>query len=282
MSLVYFFLIIICLWLLTSVLELSRDSLKYTHISLKLRYEAFQIYLLKPNANSDIPNYKFYTQIVSELLKLRKRYGTDVREAFRELKKASQNDYKENCNIQNEISGFYFQYVFVSIFTWVFILNFESTLELETSLFKTLGLLVWQIFGAMASWRIIVILRRSSFGLFSSYFKSLYILKSLLLSSRPVSEALDKAKFLEIEASSKLSFVQGVIETILNNIKQYGIFHQSDIDGVILDLWGLYENEIHKFKKRLIGIKLFFIGFFIFPGFLWSLYQSLTQVMIWS
>lgn len=265
-----------------SVLDLSRDSFKLTLNTQKIRYEALQLYLLRPNSALEVPHYKFYSLIVVELLLLRKRYGTDVKEAFRELKKASQNDYKESCNIQNEVNGFYFQYAFVAIFTWVFILNFKATLELESSWFQIVGLLTWQIFGAVASWRLIILMKKISFGLFSSYFKSLYILKSLLLSSRPVSEALEKASFVEIKQSSKLSFVQGAIETILNNIKQYGIFHQSDIDGVILDLWGLYENEIHTFKKRLIGIKLFFIGFFIFPGFLLSLYQSLTQVMIWS
>ena len=81
-----------------SVLDLSRDSFKLTLNTQKIRYEALQLYLLRPNSALEVPHYKFYSLIVVELLLLRKRYGTDVKEAFRELKKASQNDYKESCN----------------------------------------------------------------------------------------------------------------------------------------------------------------------------------------
>lgn len=276
------FLIFISFFLLGNLLRLTKRDFVIKSNSDMQSYHQFQLYLLGDKLNPVVPRYKFFTCIVLELLSLRKRYGSEIDTACREIKAASQKDYNENKAIKSEIKGLYFQYIFIGLFTWVFIINFQIQLQVSLSFLNLILLFLWQGLGLFLVSILLRKLQKKYFDLFPDYFTSLYVFKSIITASRPISEAIEKARVSELKKRNELEFIHSFLGVILENLKSKGIYHPSDIEGVISDLWNVYGDQISRFKKSVLVLKLFFITLFIFPGFLITLMSALKEVMVWK
>lgn len=278
---IFKFLIFLSLWwCFTSILCIEWD---WTVLKRKLnqyrtyrnQYKSFTDYLIKGEFRSEIPPYKFFSEIVFQLVALRKLYGVDIKEASREIRKAALKDNRETKRVNSEFVGLIAQYSMVAGFTWFFILHVQTSLSVDFSSMQMILLLSWQFLGIVLGAVIFIIFKRHIFSSVDNFFYSAYVFRSLIFVSRPVNEILEKSKLDLLRPSKSLIAIRSRFFLLVGELKLKGHIPMDEFSNIIAELWDYYDDQLVLMKKGAAALKLFLILFFVFPGFLFAIYLSM-------
>lgn len=277
----YIFLLLLCFYILLKTLGIEKDQTKLSKsMFFKDEYHSFISYLLKQDFAADIPRYKFFSSIITELLVSRKTQGIDIRRPIAELRKAAVKDRREGKKVKAELYGLLVQYIFIACFTWFFLFQLKESLNLSISITQYLAIGGWQLIGVISAIMVFYKYHKSLFYELNNYFYSIYIFRSLLLASRPINDVINQSKVKQLRAKGNLRFYRDRVFLLVSEIRQKGNVQLEEFDLLIEELWDIFEENLTKLKKTTAGIKLILILFFVFPSFLFSIYLSTKAMAI--
>ncbi|MBT4793129.1 MAG: hypothetical protein HON90_16270 [Halobacteriovoraceae bacterium] len=257
-----------------------RNWLKYVYQALKRdKYTEFIHYLIVDDKKLTVPVYKFYGQIIESLQGHQRKYGIDIKLAIRQIRLAAQKDKKQSKRVQEIMLGLVFQYVVIALFTWFFIFNMQVTIGVKISMHYLIGLALLQCWGLVLGIFVYFKLQRKLFYPYNSYFFSAYIFQSFFSLSLPISEIIRVSKLSSLTKKGGFGVVHKRFILLIEAIKRKGQIENDEFEMIIQELWDMFEQSYQRFNKFLTILKFVLLLFFVFPGFLFAIFLSMTQVV---
>jgi hypothetical protein len=266
--LLQFLVILICIYLLVITLDFDvKGSCKLTPKECPQKLIKFLIEGGQSSLEGQIPSYKFYSNLVGELIIYRNKFGCEVKSSLLEVRKSITLDLKETKKQKDLFYGGLFQYIFLVIFLWVFLIFASRTIKFSIPTFDLGVLILWQVIGLGVYYIIIHLLKLSLFNSFEIFLHALYKLKIMLKVSRPLNEIIQAIWFENLPNSSAINHIETRIDLLCQEIKFRGIVHSAEIDLALEEVWDFYEIQLLKFNKYLAVLKLTLIFVFVLPCF---------------
>ena len=280
-ALLYISLLLITYYLLSQLLSFS---FKETYVDLKpvpikMRYQDFIEFLRSGvNSGNPVPRFLFYSDIVEKLIILKRKFGVNTVKSFQEIRGAARKSYKVQVEIHAELIGFYLQYVLIGGFTWFFLFQLQATLNISFDAASIFLLLVWQILGVIGFVFVFWAYKYFKLRPVDKLIQSVNLFRALILSSRPLSEVIEESRLKDLAWKKSMLPIKKQIFGLIKHLKEVGGLNEQDFSELVYECWDFYEQEIQNFKKVILGIKLIFILFFVFLGFLFMSYSAMGQL----
>lgn len=243
-------------------------------------------FLIKSNSigqtSGTAPVYKFYSEIVDELIKSRNRFGSEVRSSLREIRKALILDVREERKVKDAILAGYFQYVFMSVFVWIFIIVAMEIIDLKKGGEGYLFVGGWQIIGGIILVLTIRFYKKKIFDPFPYYFQSLYQMKALVQSKRPISEVINCFDTQKRKTTTDFKVFSDRIESLCLQMKLKGSLDVIEFDYLLSEIWDHFELQFLKFSKLLVAVKMFSVLLFMLPSFFLSIGLIFSQIAVFE
>lgn len=230
------------------------------------------------NQNKPVPSYKFYSKIIGELLRARKNFGCEIEGVLVELRKYLRLDLKEARKIKDSFYGGTYQYVFLCIFLYVFVFLLKKIVNIELDYLKLIFILIYHSFGLLIYFFACKLIQRAEFKYFDSYFNTVYLLRSLLLVSRPISEVIDRIKVSKLAINNNFININDRLITLLRQLKHSGKLNLLDLDNLILEVWDTFEIKVESYERKITVLKLLLMSFFILPSFLFIIFCMISAM----
>lgn len=231
-----------------------------------------------------LPQYKFYTEIVSLILYLARKIGGNYRDSLLFLREGLQIDRQFEKRVSEVSKGLYLQMLLVIIVTWGFVLGAHSLVKISIHPIYFISIFLWQISGVTLMPLSMRILRKKYFGDIGQIWKILYVLKSLVKIPLPRSEVMSLAGISDLDKVH-----QNSLETIVLKLKEvcqkalkHGTSYEDDIKYLMGELRFQESWHFELFEKKLLVIKLILLSVFFLPSylaFLFLLLRDLTSLM---
>ena len=283
---VYLLFFLFLTWCFLELIELKINPydgllfVKQKLIAKRNNYKDFTDYLIRSNFQKEIPKYKFFGDIIFELVRLRKKHGVNIKPACREIRVAVQKDKRESAKINSEFHSLVFQYLMIGSFTWYFLFHIQTSLPTHFNNFQVMLLACWQILGLVFGLVAFLFLKHKLFAEVGQFFYTSYIFRSLIYVSRPVTEILQSSKLDQLKTSKQLGFIRDRFFLLVDELKTKGNIPLEEFSNIINELWDFYDEQQLALKKWTGALKLILVLFFVFPGFLYVIYLSMSRMGI--
>jgi len=225
-----------------------------------------------------LPQYKFYTDIVNELILTARKFGTPISKSITEIKKALTQDMNFEKKIRSMLLGGIYQMLLISGFAWIFYFFARVEVGINISTWDLSIVILIQVLGLLVFIVLFVLLKTKSFGPWQQYLMSLYKLRAMINAQMPISLISKKIDFNQLKDSKYLSPIKLRIHTLVDQVKDLGYVDQRDYDDLIGEMWYLGEFNFEQFLKHLNGAKLLVITCFSLPSYLYVLYLFLNAL----
>jgi hypothetical protein len=222
----------------------------------------------------DIPNYKYYSEIIYKLLNNSKKYGINLKKIINELKQKLILDIKLEEKICNEMISGFMQFFFVVLVTWFFIFVSKKMIEIPLSTSLAIIIIFLQLSGLISFYLSTKYLESYYFKSFNNVIKELIIFKSFLEISFPVNQALIVSNISNGEFSNDKSFenlYQFFTESI-TRLKMSGISPHNDLEIILNTIFDLQEEKMIKFQKQIAVFKFMHLALFFLMAYFIYLY----------
>ena len=228
------------------------------------------------------PTYKFYTALVEDLIKVRNRFGAEIRGSLRDVRKALIIDLREEKKIKDAVNGGIFQYLFMCLFIWGFIHFAAQIIEYSGQMEGIEYIFFWQLIGGAG---LIFFIKWQKFHLFSpfaSYFQAVYQMKLLMGVNRPLSEINASLESIPSGRSKEFDSFAERMELLCTQMKLKGALDMSEVDYLLSELWDQFEIQFLRFMKRLNLVKMVSILVFILPSFFLCIGLIFSQLQVFG
>ena len=282
--LIYVAITFFCGFLLVSILGLNKnDLLKKVKRSSPEDLITFIINSSSPAFTvKDPPRYKFYSEIVDELIRLRSQFGAEIRDSLRDIRKALVTDLREEKKITEAVHGGYFQYLIMCLFIWGFIFAATEIVEFKQSLTGVEYILIFQIVGGLGLIVIIKTLRFKYFSPFANYFRAIYQMKLFLGVNRPISEVTSIVSNVSNSKKKEFVTIENRMELLCTQIKSSGRIDKEEIEYLLSELWDHLELQFMKFSKQLGILKMLSLLLFVLPSFFICIALIFSQLKVFG
>lgn len=225
-----------------------------------------------------LPKYKYFTEIIEQLLEYRNKYGAKIESSLREFKGHIQKEKKFDQKISDSLKSGITQYLFISLFTWFFLFYAKTMIDVSLNKIELICLLLWQFFGLLFYISVFEILKKHSLSPFSILIECVYKFKTLVSFSRSVNQIRDEVLPKGYTFKGDLLLVFEKIELILQKMLTKGKYRPDELDGVIIETWDLLEINLERFEKKMNLLKFFILALFVLPSYLVTVISTLNQL----
>lgn len=259
-------------------LEIFRSKLNITKRNPKKANLALINYLLFATSPYDLnqvkklPEFKFYKEILLQILEFNKKFGSPIQRSLEILLTNLKKEEELERKISDLLQTSYFQFFILLLVIICFMCLVISITEFEYSYKILIGLILWPIIG-------ILLFRISSIQIYKYLFRNyenwlshLAFFRTFIEIGKPLSYCLEKYPLQKLSKEGIFQacyhdFQQGVTEL---NLKGKPIL--TLIKTLEDRLWGFYNFNLERYLKilnilRLIILFIFFLGsYFAFLG----------------
>lgn len=235
---------------------------------------------LKTTTNS-IPQYKFYTTLLFDLLEVHQKKGISLKSIIPELRLNLTKDLQFEMKLQKNILGGNLQFFVITMTTWGFIFFSSSMAELPLKLSDLMIILIVQMLGILIFNLALRKLKIYIFNKFSEAIERLYLFVSLIEIGMPVSQTLIESRVMEggLMKHKLFSSCSSRLLTLVNRWKENGLSPRVESQEIIKELWCLKENSFEQFNKGVDGLKFCVMAFFFLPAYFFYLYSIFEYFM---
>ncbi len=229
----------------------------------------------------DLPQYKFYTEVVEILLGLARHYGGQYQDALMYLREGLQADRQFEKKLHEMNLGTWMQMGLMVLLTWGFIASAVFVVEISVPWWKFLLIGFWQALGLSLLPLLLRYYREQFFGGIGKLWKILYILRSLQQAPLPRSEIFMKAGVKDLDQVKQKtleSLVEKLKETCQRTLKQ-GVSYEQDVFSLMAELRFQEKWHFELFEKRLTVIKLGLMAIFFLPSYLAFIFLLLSDLL---
>jgi hypothetical protein len=219
----------------------------------------------------ELPRYKYFTNIIEDLIRNTRLYGTPIHGLLSEVKTALSKDIVFEKKINSSIGGGIYQMLLVASIGFIFLYITKLQLKLVFPLMDLINILLFQTLGISLFLVLSFKLKMYHFSKLEHYIKSLYIIRSINLANVPISKVYDKVCIDSLSETKKLKPFKDRVLTILENIKNYGEGGGENFEITINELWQSNEFQFDEFLSHLAALKLVILVVFFLGSFLYML-----------
>ncbi len=240
-----------------------------------------QIMFIRPGADySSLTQYKFFNEIVENILNYANIYGAPTTSALNMVKKSLLADISRQRILSKCISSALSSFIVASIITWAFGYYSTSIMSIETSPLLYLGVLLWQFGGVFTYQKILKYLQMNRLKIYDPTFKCIYTIQSLSQVGLCVNDVIDKSKLINLYEikNSKLVFHLQRLEQILEERKNQGSPILDELEIYIEQTWELFDQEARKYEKQATVLKFLWLCIFYFSTYLFMIFLLLNQM----
>lgn len=228
----------------------------------------------------ELTQYKFFTELVDELLVNYRQTGANIFNYIGELRKNLLKDIKYEKKLAGARNSSLAEMGMIFGMSGMFSLFATSYAEINiptSSLFLAFG---WQLTGAFLFLYSMKVLRQKHFKPFHKYLRAASFLDIFIKTAHPVNVIAKKIELSSLDKDKSLLHLKERMELILEQIKSHGIYDQSQGEELGAECWYCYEEKLERFfqeikRLKLSVITLFFLGSYLFIFF--SLVGALQQ-----
>jgi hypothetical protein len=214
-----------------------------------------------------LPQYSFYTELVEELLRLKKSYGIAIGDQLRDLRLQILKNINFDKRISQLINGGIIQMIIISLFIQSFKLISEYWLGFTIDSTLSLIILLLQISAPI----IFGLLGLYSYTLgFSKLFELIGAAQKLALSSRssiPISRVIRELELVHMKLPQGLRIYKNQLEEIIQLKLQKGVNPYQDLKAMLQDLWMEYDLQIEQFQKKLAAVRFMIMTLIYLPSY---------------
>lgn len=228
-----------------------------------------------------IPEYKFFTDLINLLLEMSRRYGGQYKEALISVRESLGADIQFEKKLKEFIWGSYFQKSCILILSWGFILLATSMTNIQLDFSVYMGIFSWQVIGLILFPLICRKLKNYYFDGIGKVWLSLYVLRSLSSAGLARSEIFKLAKINELHSvkhQNLESLVGKIQDTCELSLKQGGSYLK-EVEELSQECRFIEKWHLELFEKRLGAFKLAILGGFFLPSYLGFMYFLLSSFL---
>lgn len=226
------------------------------------------------------PRYKFFSELIEELVKARREFGCEIEKSILEIRKYLRLDIKETKRIRESIITGAYQYILLISFTWFFLVSSNEILKINLILSESIGLALFQLLGLILYFKVAIFIRLRMFCKLNSYFFSIYTFRTLFSISRPLTEILLKSRITELKDCKELVHIHKRINILVKEFKVNGTLNLDDLNQVVMEIWDCFELKLESFKRFISALKFTSMILFILPSFLWVMLKLMTKLQL--
>lgn len=227
------------------------------------------------NGHLDLPRFKFYTHLLTDLLELHRKLGASLKHILPELRINLAKELRFEKKILGQLAGGNLQFSVVTVTTWSFILLSSELAGLELHA-VSLGLIAFVQIAAFCLFNLLF-LRLRNHGLlkFSRALEELYLFNALVEIGRPVNQVLTETNILGGELFKHTPF-RAVAERLFNLVNRWkndGLSPRAETQEIVVEIWHAKEQGYERFLKHLDLLKFSILAFFFLPAYFFYLYS---------
>lgn len=224
---------------------------------------------------SDLPRYKFYTSLITDLLETHRKRGISLKNILPELRLNLIKDLQFEGKILSGVMGGNLQFLAIITTTWMFIflsstlaqlpLNFSILLII--GLFQAVGIVIFNV--------LLKKIKLLTFKKFDQAIERLYLFLCLSEVGLSITNTLSESQVLEGDLMKEKVFLPCAsrLTTLVNRWSQSGISPKTETHEIIKELWHLKEVTFERFLKHLDLLKFIILAFFFLPAYFLYLYS---------
>lgn len=231
---------------------------------------------------SEIPRFKFYSDLASSALTHARSYGSFPREILWEWREGINKEVQFEKKWAGLRNGGWAQFGLFALITWSFVCLTAQTLSSPFSVELLLLVSGLQLTGLLLYWPLMMWLSSTRLEGFGVLLESLYVLRSLSGAGLSAQSVLQKAKVEGIEGikNSRLREIKKRVQDITQMYQQKGVPLTKETQLLLQEVWFIREEVLQQIIKSIDHIKLAILLVF-FGGayfvFILGLIQQLLQ-----
>jgi hypothetical protein len=241
-----------------------------------------RIHLNKLNEEILLPEYKFYTELIYNLVELSKTQGIKLKSYLADLKEVLKIDQKNQKKINHEIKNSYLQFISISLTTWLFIFISKQIIEINVSPYLLFAICLIQILGFISFMFFIKKIEHKIFHCYSNAIKELLIFQSLIEASIPITSAIKTSKIGngEFMSHQKFNEFSGYFFQSLERLKTEGGSIREDCKTTLKLVFESEEDDLTNFKKKVALLKFMHLALIFLPAYfiyLFSIFSNFIE-----
>ena len=222
-----------------------------------------------------LPQYKFYTALLFNLLEVHRRLGIGLKFILPELRVNLIKDLQFEQKIIGNIVGGNIQFLVITATTWSFIILSSTLAQLPLNFSDLAFILFIQILAFCFFNLAFFQLKKRSFLTYDEAIERLYLFSSLTEIGLPINQVLKESKILEGDFLLNKSFraISLRLTGLVTRWKEMGFSPKVETNEIIKEIWHSKEVRFERFLKHLDLLKFVILAFFFLPAYFFYLYS---------
>ena len=224
---------------------------------------------------SFLPKYKFYTNLLEQLLSTHRTQGIGIKKFIPEIRLALICDLQFEKKILDEIISAFLQFLVITATTWSFVFLSKSLVQIPLNNTVTAGMISLEIVGIFIFNQLVSHFKNKVFEPFSKAIEELYLFSSLLAVGMPINEVLKTSGIMQGGFASHKNFknFDSRFKKLIARMKETGLSPIEETQEIIREIWHLQEVYFLKFTKMVQLLKFVILAFFFLPAYFLYLYS---------
>ena len=228
----------------------------------------------------ELTRYKFFTELLDELLVNYRQTGANIFNHIGELRKNLLKDIKYEKKLAGARNSSLVEMGMIFGMSGLFSIFATSYAEINIPTSSLVLAFSWQLTGTFVFLYSMKVLRQKHFKPFHKYLRAASFLDIFIKTGRPVNVIAKRIELSSLDKDKSLLHLEERMELILEQIKSHGIYDQSQGEELGAECWYCYEEKLEHFfqeikRLKLSVVTLFFLGSYLFIFF--SLVGALQQ-----
>ncbi|MEX0798247.1 MAG: hypothetical protein WD025_02315 [Bacteriovoracaceae bacterium] len=228
----------------------------------------------------ELTEYKFFTEILDELLIFYRKGGANILEHIKEIRKNLILDLKQEKKLAAFARASRVEMALISGLSLCFALfaNLFAQVSIEASALTLV--FAWQLLGVCVFVLFQKHGRSRMFKPFFAYLKRASLLDVLIKTNQPVNLIAKKMNLATLPPDPVMFHLKERIEVILSQIQSAGVYDEEQSRELGQECWFCYEQKLELYQQTMKRLKLLVISLFFLGGYLYLFYALILSLRL--
>lgn len=230
----------------------------------------------------ELPQFKFYTALMLQLLEAHRQLGVSVKNLFPELRANLIKEMQFEKKIYSLSMAGNLQFVIVTLTTWSFILLSQQLADIPANPFILMLIAFLQSLAFIFFNLGFIRIKNRGLAYYSRALEELYFFKGMLELGLPVNRVLNDSNCLNgaLATTKQFKNLFQRLSELVSRWKETGLSPRAEVQEIIVEIWHEKEQGYQRFIKHLEVLKFVVLAFFFLPAYfahLFSIFQFFME-----
>lgn len=234
-------------------------------------------FCLANGKNLELTRYKFFTEMIDELLISYRACGANIFSHVMEIRKNLLLDVKAEKKLASMARSGCAEMLIIAGMCLCFVAFARFVAQINIPMIDVALALGWQGAGAIVFFGLQQYIRQKIFSPFYAYVSRANLLDIFIKTNRPVNIIAQRLSLETLAQDASLSHLGERMALILAQIKENGIYDQEQTKELSQECWFCYEQKLADFTAKIKKLKLAIISLFFLTAYLYLFYALLSS-----